>query len=205
MLCDDDELDFTHWNRVEEAMSSGLDCIMVANYANPQRNIVQFIGQATFVPACIYKTSLIDSTVLTNMYNNIPFMFPHFAILAKVLNNNLKYEVMDNWIVKLVSHPREESYTRGYEFNQVHPIYGGMYWQLGMLNSLRLLKSQEIQQEFLQRFIMPNTLRPFFSADILVNTHKKLAKGSSWHLHNMIACLDIAPSIQTRVKNLMNM
>lgn len=45
---------------------------------------------APFLPSTIYKTSLIDSDTLRGMYDAIHQSLPHYPLIAKALNDNLK-------------------------------------------------------------------------------------------------------------------
>ena len=148
-------------------------------------NIENFIMQSTFVPSCIYKTDLIDSTVMQNVYFNIPFMFPHLALMAKVLNNNLKYKILDNWIVKMQPHGGEETYTRGLVKDDVHPVYKNMFFQIGFINTLRMFKNKLIVKDILKNYNHINLKRPWFEYNYIIKENNRLAQNNQWNLNSI--------------------
>src|SRR5574344_826344 len=76
ILCDDDEINFDHWDKVEaELIKDEADAIVVANYLIPSKNVAQLIAQLSFVPAAIYKTSNMTDTVMQNVEWQISTMF----------------------------------------------------------------------------------------------------------------------------------
>lgn len=102
VLCDDDYLDFSNWNKVEELIMADADLICITKYAIPDNATDLFantIFQLTFVPAGIYKTKYITSQVIFNMYESIYTMFPQFALISDFVNNNRKIHLLQNSIV----------------------------------------------------------------------------------------------------------
>ena len=61
---------------------------------NSAESLISKIGKyyfsiTLFIPSVIYKTSLIDSQTIIEMYDYISRSFPHMALSAKVVNENL--------------------------------------------------------------------------------------------------------------------
>ena len=79
VLCDDDYFDFSNWYEVEEQIEKGTDIICLSNYVfeKPEQfdDKAYQLYQLTFVPAGIYKSSLITNNVLMTMYDSIYKMF----------------------------------------------------------------------------------------------------------------------------------
>jgi hypothetical protein len=144
--------DFTYWNKVEEALlSNQYDLVVVANYIDPSKNLAQLVAQLTFLPAGIYRTEFITNTVMVNTYYNVSNMFPHIAIAFKIINDNKQIKILDNWIVEMCSIFDEDSYLRGTN-DERNSLLDKMFWQVGFLNSIHMLKDLNKIKEIL-RFI----------------------------------------------------
>ena len=150
ILCDDDEYNWEHWSEVEQSIEQDFDAIVVANYVNPQKNIAQLVQQLTFVPAGIYKTENLTDTVMVNTEFNLSNMFAQLAITCHLINENKRFHICDNWIVNMVPHGGEETYTRGLDDTK-HPIMSNMLWHVGFINSMHMIK--DIKQ---RNFIIDN-------------------------------------------------
>ncbi len=170
VLADNDEYSWIGWGDLEKAIYSNKDAIFVANYECPSLDIAQQYIQASFLPAIIYKTSLLDDVVFGNMAFNISNMFPHLAIAAKLINENREICILKDWIVKLGNNKDEETgeykYTRGYVEKELHPWMRDMHWITGFANSILLLKDKKVQNYISRhnKFIFSplNSARIFF-------------------------------------------
>ena len=164
VLCDDDWFDFNNWNEVITAASKGADCIGVARYALKDDQLkspaAQFL-QLTFVPAGIYKTSIITDTVLTNMYDTIYTMFQQSCIAASLINNKkkiifLREPIVDGGLNREDKNAPEVdcSYTRGYNLEEVSFRRKEQNWIIGFSNIIRLLKDTSMQYETMEVSIL---------------------------------------------------
>ncbi len=148
VLADNDDFCWDGWSEVEKFIQDDSDAIVVATYECPKYDIAQLFDQMTFVPGVIYKTSNIDDTVIGNMEFNISNMFPHLALASKLINENRKISIVSDAIV-LVRDNRDEngeySFTRGYNYDNIHPLQKGMNWISGYANSLYLIKDKKIR------------------------------------------------------------
>ena len=152
ILCDDDEIDFTNWPAVEKAiLDDDADCIVVSNYIHPKQNVAQLLGQLSFVPAGIYKTSNLTDTVMQNISFEISCCFPQLALVCKLINDKKKIVVLDDWIVKMVEHPSVSSYSRGMDDDK-HPLMANMTWSLGFLKTIQLIKDEKTRSEILELY-----------------------------------------------------
>ncbi len=149
VLADNDDYSWDNWSQVEEEINKQRDAIIVANYEHPKFGIEYLFLQATFLPSVIYKTSNIDDTVIGNMESNIPNLFPHLALFAKLINDNKDIKIIDTPVVLPGNNNLDDqdnySYTRGYDEGFVHPLQKGMSWICGYANSLYLIKDLKIR------------------------------------------------------------
>ena len=193
ILCDDDEYDWSHWQEVEQAMAEDYDAIVVANYVNPYKNIAQLVKQLTFVPAGIYKTENITSTVMVNAEFNLSNMFAQLAIVCNLINEQKRICICENWIVKMVPNGCEETYVRGLDDNK-HPLMAEMLWPVGFVNSMQMIKDKKIK-----KFILNNTKindDNWYSNYIsFLKSNKRLANNSLRNLCNLFCGLNIKQKI----------
>jgi len=151
ILCDDDEYDFSHWDEVEAAAEKDYDAILVANYVNPKKNIGYLIKQMTFTPSTIYKTDLLNQTVMSNLEFSIHNMFPHLAVACSIINDpQKKIYICDNWAVRMQPNPTDSSYIRGLQKNKVHPYMSHMFWSVGYVNAVQMIEDDKVREEVLQ-------------------------------------------------------
>lgn len=154
VLCDDDTYDFSHWNEVEEQISKGTDVICVCNYALPkefsQKEVVPYLPlQLSFVPAGIYKKSLINDEVLTNMYDSIFTMFQQDILCLEAMNKKKSIHVVKNEIVHNgvfeEKNDADYSYTRG--TRHVLKRRNDTTWTLGFSNVLTYLDDEKLRKQ----------------------------------------------------------
>ena len=149
ILCDDDEYDWSGWGQVESAIELDYDAIIVANYGNPEKSIGKMLKQMTFVPATIYKSEIITSTVMNNIEFCISTMFPHLAPACSIINDNKKVYICREWIVNMVPHEGIESYVKGCSVEDMHPYQSQMFWSVGYVNACQMIKSPQVRKEIL--------------------------------------------------------
>ena len=152
ILCDDDEIDFDAWRDVEKAiLEEHADCVVVSNYIDPKRNIAQLLGQLSFVPAGIYKTENLTDTVMQNIEFQISCCFPQLALVCKLINDNKKFVILDNWIVKMVEHCAISSYTREMDSDK-HPLMANMTWSLGFLKTIQMIRDDKLREQIVYNY-----------------------------------------------------
>lgn len=160
VLCDDDKYDFSNWSEVENAINQDNDIICVADYIYPsgQKNNKSYqIFQLTFVPAGIYKSSLIDDKILISMYDNIYTMFQQSCPTIYTINNGGKIHVLSKPIVFNGLHfedaEKNLSFIRGTEEKFVTERRRVTNWILGFSNVLTLLKDKKLREECMDTVI----------------------------------------------------
>ncbi len=152
ILCDDDEIVFDAWGDVEKAiLEENADCVVVSNYISPKENIAQLLGQLSFVPAGIYKTENITDTVMQNISFQISCCFPQLALVCKLINDNKKFIILNDWIVKMIEHYGVSSYSRGMDDDK-HPLMANMTWSLGFLKTLQMIKDENIKGKIIEQY-----------------------------------------------------
>lgn len=148
VLCDDDKYDFSGWADCEKALAGNPAAVVVANYGQPQKGPAYLFRQLSFVPAAIYRTDLITSDTLMNMYFSISNLFPQLAIAAAALNTNEKLPILDKPLVTMQLNPGNDSYLRGTSTqSQAHPLMTEMFWSLGYLRSIQMLQDSKLKKE----------------------------------------------------------
>ena len=153
-LCDDDEFDFSNWTEIENSILSGqYDMIFTINHLGirglkPKLPVVLF--WASFVPGVIYKTKYIDETCIANMYGTIATWFPQGTLAIDILvNNNGKYFVPTKNIVNRITIDEIDGkvFHRGQEICREHPDLSRMYWHVGYMKALKLVRDKKLKQE----------------------------------------------------------
>ena len=154
VLCDDDKFDFSHFKEISQAMEQDYDVILASNYAITDKySLTQLVKQLTLVPAGIYKTKLITSTVLMNAYFNISNIFPQLALVCKAINDNCSFYIPKHGVVQVGIQEDGYSYTRGCdeENNYIHPSMKNMFWQIGFINSVQMIKDKKKRKQLIRK------------------------------------------------------
>ena len=160
VLCDDDLLDFSNWNEIENAIfSNKYDMIYTINYLsgwaqNLKHTIPVLLFWASFVPGVIYRTSYIDATLLANMYGTISTWFPQATLAINILiNNNGIYFVPQKNIVNRVTVDNLDGkiFHRGQNMSSEHPDLLRMYWHVGYMKALKLVKDKKMRESLSQK------------------------------------------------------
>ena len=158
VLCDDDKYDFSNWAELEDAINKRHDVIGVADYLFPnpkdKTNPAYQIPQLTFVPAGIYRTELITSDVLINMYDCILTMFQQACLSIDVINKKGSIYFLSKPLVFNGLHfddgkTTDVSYTRGMKSKTVLEQRKNTNWILGFVKVLTLLNDKKLRNEAL--------------------------------------------------------
>lgn len=152
VICDDDFYEWDNWNEVEDLMKENIDCIGVANYANNNKQIVKNeikLFQLSFIPAGIYKTSLLKDDIITNMYDSIFTMFPQLCLPIHIFNNKgvvqfVKKSIVYNGIDFKENKSVDNSYFRNsINFTEYAPRKDSS-WILGFVTIMEMLANKEL-------------------------------------------------------------
>ena len=147
VLCDNDDFDFSVWNEIESAINNDYDVIYTRNC--PKTPAGMFYT-ATLVPACIYKTSIIDSTVAENIYDSIPSLFPHLAIISSILNNSGSVYIASKDIVISGINPEHNStFVRGVDKENLPEARRKILWSVGYFSTLELISDKKMRAQII--------------------------------------------------------
>ena len=152
VVCDDDSFKWDAWPEIEFALQNGNYDLLLTRKDDLKgtNNIARIFRQCSFVPAGIYKTALITSEVLFNMYNNIPNMFPHLALISEIINTKgtiflPQGEIMDRCSIA----PREWTATIDDSKNPAALTVRDMFWTVGFLNSVKMVREAKVRNYIL--------------------------------------------------------
>lgn len=156
VVCDDDSFKWDAWTEIEKALETEeYDLILTRkDDLKGSNNIAKIVRQCTFVPAAIYHTRIITNGVLMNMYNNIPNMFPHLALVCDILNKKgliflPQGEIMDKCTLDIVF-SGDDWNTRGAEKSYIPASTRNMFWTVGFLNSLQMIEDPKLRAYVLE-------------------------------------------------------
>jgi glycosyltransferase involved in cell wall biosynthesis len=149
VVCDDDSFRWDFWWEIENALQTGTYDLLLTRKDDLKgtSDIARIFRQCTFLPAGIYRTAIITGGVLMNMYNNVPNMFPHLALISEILNKKGKIflpqgEIMDKCTFDTVT-SGDGSNTRGSE-TYSPPFITNMFWTVGFINSIQMVQDKKL-------------------------------------------------------------
>ena len=141
VLCDNDSYDWTAWNEIERAVLENNDAIFTRHCNNTPAEIFY---TATLVSGCIYKTDIIQGSVIENIYDNIRFLFPHLAVIAQVINHSGSVYIPTKDIVYSGINPEHDtSFIRGLEPDDLTESRRNIFWSVGYFNTVELIKDKQ--------------------------------------------------------------
>lgn len=149
ILCDDDLYNFSNWNKVENAVNEKKDLIMVYHTLDVEDiNDYNIINELTFLPAGIYRTELITSTIIQNAYMNIYHSFPHSAIICSFMNNGItNFEIIKENIVIQNWYRTAQDYHRGISKKEVHYKQKHFEFFVSFINVYKMLNDKKFRHK----------------------------------------------------------
>lgn len=193
VICDNDTYNWNAWNEVETAIISDYDAILIRHCED---NISEIFHEANFAPSCIYKTKNITNSVVANMYDNIRFMFPHLAIMAKIINENKETFIVTKNIVEIGVNPElEMTYVRDRDVSTVPLSRKKMFWSVGFFNSIELITDRKNQISIIDnlKHFHKNLFELFMSIIIYNNLYEN---GYSYNLSQIYRILSFSQKIR---------
>ena len=145
VLCDDDQYNFKHWQEIEDAIfSNRYDCILTEwKYLFGAKDYEYIINTLAFLPAGIYKTSNISTTVMSNIESNIMYSFPHLALGCSLLNNKKKFYIPKFRIIKQnINMEFNKSLN-----NEVHFRQANVNLFSGYINSYQMILDKKLRHK----------------------------------------------------------
>lgn len=159
MLCDDDRLDFTNWEKIESALKSDKYDI-VETYTDPrvfsgdtyEDKLSKLIVEIVLLPAAIYKSEYLTDEVIFNSYINLYTLVPHMALISAIVNNkNHNIYFFNNYDEQIVLQGYSDAnYKRGYR-KDIHPIIKSMDLTVGFAISLSMIHNKVLRYKCIDR------------------------------------------------------
>lgn len=151
VVCDDDSFRWEAWEEIQAALETNEYDLLLTRKDDLKgtSNIARIFRQCSFVPAGIYRTSLITGGVLMNMYNNIPNMFPHLALISEILNKKGRIFLPQGEIMDVCTFDGATSgdahTTRGSVKTYSPAVTTHMFWTVGFLNSVKMVQDKKLR------------------------------------------------------------
>jgi len=148
VLCDDDIYDWANWKEVESAIYRQEDIICVSRYAiDDGVSLESQILQLTFVPAGIFKRSILNNGMIKSMYDQIYAFFPHLVPTIFTINNKNKIYVLGKAVVYngMELKNTDCSYTRGSSLECLSYRTKGMSWIVAYANLCSMIKDIKLK------------------------------------------------------------
>lgn len=167
VICDDDLYDFSNWNEVEKQINQGTDLICVCDYVfqdkiKDKNKIPLQLLQMTFLPSLIIKRSSVPISIISSLYDCIPFLFPHLCIPIYLINNNKKIHFLSKPIVQngyvCDEVKADSSYFRGFNSSFCLDRKFFTVWPLGYAIILSLLSSKKLRTAALEAGIVDKNI-----------------------------------------------
>jgi glycosyltransferase involved in cell wall biosynthesis len=149
VICDDDIYHFENWGLLEKAIDYGHEIICVCNdvfkHLGDKVKIEHLLYQGAFVPAMIYKTSLLTDSIVQNCFDNVFCWFPHMSPLISFINSGKEIYILDKPLVQVgeLTYP-----TDGHLSTLVFPIGRYMYDCVGYGNIISGLKDKKLRHKY---------------------------------------------------------
>ena len=158
IVADDDVYDWSCWDEVEQAIVNNEKAIVISRMDLQEQyknNIGKVLHQCAFTSACIFHSSLINDTVMRNIYDNVYCMFPHLVPLVTHINNGGNFYVLNNSIVKHGSYEnkssddvkKEDVFARGAKLEELWRKSRTMQFYTGFAIALSNLKDEKLKHE----------------------------------------------------------
>lgn len=177
ILCDNDDLDFSAWNEVEEAMTNNKDLILVCRdyyKINKDKLFEAFVlNQITFLPAGIYKTEYLTDNVMSYAVADTYTILPHVPLGCAILNNAGSIYLVSKSIVSLTENIKITN-GKTYDFDRLD--YSSMIdknerikainFYTGIISSFDSCKNKKIREIAIKNFFKIR----YFSSFIMSKT-----------------------------------
>lgn len=150
VVCDDDSFRWDAWSEIENALRTDDYDLLLTRKAELRNtsDIARIFKQCTFVPACIYKTSIITDGVIMNMYNNVLFLFPHLALFCAVLNKKGRIFLPQGEIMDICTYDPantgDGNYNRGNN-TYIPDCSKNMFWTVGFIFSAQMIEDKKLR------------------------------------------------------------
>lgn len=153
ILCDDDLYDWSAWEEVEKAIESNPDLIIVSRGEFRKKiNLGTITKQLTFLPSAIYKTANIDNDIIYGAHFNIPFLFPHLALVCALINSGkIENRVIVSKDIVIPDNLNHE-YMRGAK--SLNPLARNTLWISSFINSIQFVENSKTKTYILDNLLV---------------------------------------------------
>ncbi len=157
VVADDDVYDWKNWTELEQAIENDEKVLVISRMDLPEEyknNPAKILHQCAFVSGFICHHSLIDDTVMRNMYDNVYCMFPHLIPLVTHINNGGTFYVLNQGLIKHGSYEnkssedmkQEDIFARGAKLEKLWRKSRTMQFETGFAIALSNLKNEKLKQ-----------------------------------------------------------
>ena len=210
LLCDNDFIDFTHWNNVHDAMKNDNDLIVISDrfreFCMQNKRYSHFnvsILQCMLCSAAIYKTENITDEVMT-LANLVSYTIaPHMALVFDILNSNKN--IIETPPIIFQNNNEAENYTfsrvkckEGSYIKGVIEEIEGSSAMLVLIAYLRMIKNNNTRKEF--EYLLVNIM-PYFHPKLTFDSYKD----GKFNIFSMLAYLLLRPKLNFLVENFIKM
>ena len=165
ILCDNDEIDWSHWPSVLKGLQEGHDIVLASRFYIADAKTANTglkIAQLTFLPSGIYKMEHLTDAVMSWMYNDTFTVLPHIVLACDIINHNGSIYIPDGSIVKFKDNPevvkakndkeRDGAKTLDRVSVKCHPKASFYSFEACEVNSCSLLDNQQYCWEMISCF-----------------------------------------------------
>ena len=150
IIADDDKFDWSNWKEIEEALNNDEEIIYTGNQFMIDNSIESILYQSTFISTTIFKTSLLNDTILRNVVDTTFTLFPHLTYVIDFINSNKKiYIPKTSVIIYNWDGIADMSYTRGVIDNKLYRRTSTMTFLVGYANICSLLSTSKLKNDCL--------------------------------------------------------
>ncbi len=177
VVCDNDEIDWTHWPSVQKGLEEDNDIVLVSRFyiKNAKTaNVGLKIAQLTFLPSGIYKTSYLTDFVTSWMYNDAFNVLPHIVLACAIINEKGSIYIPDGSVVLMEPNPELVKMKEGEQDISVlarvskkrHPKASAYAFETCEINSCSLLDNKKYVRQLIEVLSDKNKLNgygPYYS------------------------------------------
>ena len=147
VICDNDTFYWQSWNEIEQAITDRYNIIMTRNCKNTPSGLFY---TSTFVPSFIFKTSIINDTLAENIYDFVPLLFPHLAVISDAINRNYPVFIPSSDIIYSGINPNHSSsFTKGLDIEYIPETRKNIFWSVGYFCSTILIKDKKVRTKII--------------------------------------------------------
>lgn len=152
ILGDDDNYCWDNWNEVEEGITNDKDIICVSNedLSKNKKSLDELLFQLVFLPAGIWKKSLVNDTIMRNVYDNVYTIMPHLCPMIYAINKGANIQIVSKSIANYgYDGNTDVSYSRGNINEDLYPKVQKLKFIVCYANIINGLKNKEHRKQCL--------------------------------------------------------